>query len=108
MSANTGVGSVRVMVEVPFHLQLLAHCGGELTLELAAPFTQRGLIAALERRYPPLAGAVIDPHTGARRPLLRFFACQQDQSFLGLDAALPEAVVQGREPFLIVGAISGG
>ena len=102
------MSTAQIKVEVPFHLQRLAHCSGELTLELAASFTQRSLIAALERSYPPLAGAVIDPHTGARRPLLRFFACQQDQSFLGLDAALPDAVVQGSESFLIVGAISGG
>jgi molybdopterin synthase sulfur carrier subunit len=99
---------LQVKVEIPFHLQRLAHCGGELVLELAAPFTQRMLINSLELAHPPLAGAVIDPHTGARRPLLRFFACQQDQSFLGLDAVLPEAVLLGREPFLIVGAISGG
>ena len=100
--------AARIKVEIPFHLQRLAHCAGELEIKLAAPFTQRALITALERAYPALAGAVIDPHTGARRPLLRFFACLQDQSFLGLDAVLPEAVVQGRETFLIVGAISGG
>lgn len=100
--------SAQIKVEIPFHLQRLAHCGSELQLQLAAPFTQRALIQALERAQPPLAGAVIDPHTGQRRPLLRFFACQQDLSFQGLDAPLPEAVLQGREPFLIVGAISGG
>lgn len=108
MSTTVQPHTACIKVEVPFHLQRLASCAAALELEVSAPFTQRALITALEHRYPPLYGAVIDPHTGARRPLLRFFACLQDQSFLGLDAELPAAVVQGREPFLIVGAISGG
>lgn len=102
------MNTAAVRVEIPFHLQRLARCGAELQIEVGAPLTQRALIQALERAQPPLAGAVIDPHTGQRRPLLRFFACQQDLSFEGLDAVLPEPVLQGREPFLIVGAISGG
>lgn len=108
MSTEPGMSTARVKVEIPFHLQRLARCGSELELEVPAPFTQRALIQALERMQPPLAGAVIDPHNGQRRPLLRFFACQQDLSFQGLDAVLPQAVLQGRESFLIVGAISGG
>lgn len=102
------MSSCQVRVQVPFQLQRLANCAAELELTVGRPCTQRGLLAALEQAHPALRDAVIDPHTGKRRPLLRFFACQQDHTFLGLDAPLPEAVLEGREPFLIVGAISGG
>lgn len=97
-----------IRVQVPFQLQRLANCAAEIALSVERPCSQRALVAALEGAYPALHGAVIDPHTGMRRPLLRFFACQQDHTFLGLDSALPDAVLDGSEPFLIVGAISGG
>ena len=102
------MNSCSIRVQVPYQLQRLANCGPEIALSVKHPCSQRGLVDALETAYPALRGAVIDPHTGKRRPLLRFFACQQDHTFLGLDSALPEAVLDGSEPFLIVGAISGG
>ena len=102
------MSSCRIRVQVPFQLQRLANCAAEFELDVPRACSQRQLVAAIEHRYPALSGAVIDPHTGQRRPLLRFFACQQDHTFLGLDSVLPEAVLEGREPFLIVGAISGG
>lgn len=97
-----------VRVELPYHLRSLAEAGKEVCLELPAPVTPRAIVGGLEARFPALRGTVIDPAKEERRPLLRFFACGEDWSFAPLDGELPEAVRQGREPFLIVGAISGG
>ena len=97
-----------IKVTLPFHLQRLAQIEPEVEIVLSGPATQRAVIEALEQRYPTLRGAIIDLHNGKRRPLLRFFACQQDISHSGLDSPLPDAVVEGKEEFLIVGAISGG
>ena len=88
-------------VLLPFHLQTLAGCGEEVMLADCRPASIGELITALEQRYPGLSGAIVDPHTGKRRPLLRFFACKQDLSFTATDAPLPEAVLNGSEPFLI-------
>lgn len=97
---------IRVML--PFHLQRLAQVDSQVEVDLSGPATQRAVIEALEQRYPTLRGAIVDLHNGKRRPLLRFFACQQDISHEGLDSPLPAAVVSGKEEFMIVGAISGG
>lgn len=97
-----------IKVVIPFHLQTLAQIGPQTTLDVPPPETARAVIQALEARYPTLRGAVIDQTTGERRPKVRFFACQQDISHESMDDPLPDAVVEGREPFLIVGAISGG
>jgi molybdopterin synthase sulfur carrier subunit len=97
-----------IKVTLPFHLQRLAQVEAEVQVELTGPATQRAVIEALEKRYPTLRGAIVDLHNGKRRPLLRFFACQQDISHEGLDSPLPAAVAEGREELMIVGAISGG
>lgn len=97
-----------VRVQLPYHLQNLARVGAEIELDVKTPHTQRALIEALESRYPALRSAVVDVHNGKRRPLIRFFACQQDISHLPLDTPLPAPVVEGKEVFMIVGAISGG
>lgn len=97
-----------VRVQLPYHLQNLAGVGPEVELPVPDPPTQRGLIAALEQRYPTLRSAIIDVHNGKRRPLIRFFACQEDVSHWPLDSALPAPVIEGQEVFMIVGAISGG
>lgn len=97
-----------IRVQLPYHLQNLAGCSAEVELEVQTPHTQRSLIAALEARYPALLSAIVGVHTGKRRPLIRFFACQQDVSHVPLDTALPPAVVEGREVFMVLGAISGG
>ena len=97
-----------IRVELPVPLRTLAGVQGEVTLELNELLTQRALVSALETRYPMLRGTVRDPATGQRRAYLRFFACQEDLSPQGLDASLPEAVVRGEEPFLIIGAVAGG
>jgi hypothetical protein len=79
-----------------------------LQLEVRAPVTQRAILDALEARYPMLRGTIRDQVTGRRRPLVRFFACEEDLSNASPDAPLPDAVATGDEPFLIIGAIAGG
>jgi sulfur-carrier protein len=97
---------IRVML--PQHLRTLAHVDNEVTLEVAAPITQRSVLEALEARYPMLRGAIRDHGTLQRRPFLRFFACEEDLSHESPDAPLPDAVASGKEPFLVIGAIAGG
>jgi molybdopterin synthase sulfur carrier subunit len=97
---------VRVML--PFHLRTLAGVGSEVRLDVAAPVTQRTILDALEARYPTLRGTVRDQATQKRRPLVRFFACEEDVSHDPPDKALPESVASGKEPFFIIGAIAGG
>jgi sulfur-carrier protein len=97
-----------IRVELPFHLRTLAHTGVEIALEVERPVTQRSVLDALEARYPVLRGTIRDHVTQRRRPYLRFFACEQDLSHELPDVPLPEAVAAGEEPFLIVGAMSGG
>ena len=97
-----------IRVQLPFHLQRLAGTGEEVLLEVAAPHNWQNLLGTLEQRYPTLRGAIVDQSTGKRRPLIRFFACQKDLSFVPPETPLPDAVIQGKEPFMIVGAISGG
>ena len=97
-----------VRVVLPAHLRTLAGVGGEITLDVDAPPTQRGVVDALEARYPSLLGTVRDRATGARRPYVRFFACQEDLSHEPPDTPLPDEVAAGREPFIVLGAIAGG
>ena len=79
-----------------------------MQLRVDGPVTQRSVLDALEAHYPALRGTVRDPTTKRRRPLLRFFACEEDLSDESPDSPLPDAVTTGQEPFLIVGAIAGG
>ena len=97
-----------IRVGLPFHLQTLAKTGDEVELDVAAPVTQRAVLDALEARYPVLCGTIRDHVSKKRRPLLRFFACDEDLSLEPPDAPLPEAVASGKQPFLVVGAIAGG
>ena len=98
----------RVRVELPFHLRKLANVDNEVTLDVAGPVTPRAIIDAIEARYPMLRGTIRDYATNQRKPFLRFFACEEDVSFASLDAPLPAAVASGDQPFMIVGALSGG
>ena len=98
----------RVRVVLPYHLRNLAHVGNEIELEIAGPVTVRTIVDAVEARYPMLLGTIRDHATKQRRPFLRFFACEEDLSHESPDAALPEAIAEGKEPLLIVGAIAGG
>jgi molybdopterin synthase sulfur carrier subunit len=97
-----------IRVILPQHLRTLAHVGSEVQLELDGPVTLRSVLDALEARYPMLRGTIRDHVTQQRRPFLRFFACEEDLSHEPPDAALPDAVTSGKEPFIIIGAIAGG
>jgi sulfur-carrier protein len=97
-----------IRVVLPPHLRGLAHIAGEVELEIEGPATQRSVLDALEVRYPMLRGTIRDHITQQRRPFLRFFACGEDLSHELPDAALPDAIVSGAEPLLILGAIAGG
>jgi molybdopterin synthase sulfur carrier subunit len=97
-----------VKVVLPAHLRTLSGASGEVELEVVGPVTQRSVLDALEARYPTLCGTLRDHSTKQRRAFVRFFACQEDWSHESPDAPLPEAVVNGTEPFLVVGAIAGG
>jgi sulfur-carrier protein len=97
-----------IRVILPAHLQGLANAGREVMLEVEGPITQRSVLDALEARYPMLRGTIRDQVTLERRPLVRFFACEEDLSHDSPDAALPDAVGSGAEAFYIIGAIAGG
>lgn len=97
-----------IRVVLPEHLRRLAQVGEEAQLEVPPPVTREALLDALEARYPMLRGAIRDYGTRKRRAFIRFFACGVDLSHEPADAPLPEAVVRGAEPFLVVGALAGG
>lgn len=97
-----------IKVALPANLQALAGTGRIVELEVGGPVTQRAILDELETRYPALQGTIRDHVTKRRRPMLRFFACEEDFSDLEPDAPLPEEVAAGKEPFLIIGAIAGG
>jgi hypothetical protein len=97
-----------IRVVLPYHLRTLAKADAEVQLDVKGPVTQRSVLDALERRYPMLAGTIRDHVTQQRRPFLRFYACGEDLSFESPDAHLPDKVTSGEEPFLVIGAISGG
>jgi len=97
-----------IRVILPPHLRTLARVDGELELEVTSPVSQRSVLDAVETRYPMLSGTIRDHGTKLRRPMVRFFACGEDLSHESPDAPLPDAIVKGSEPFLIIGAIAGG
>ena len=97
-----------IRVELPAHLRTLAGVSGELAVEVAGPVTADAVVDAIERRFPMLRGTIRDYQTGQRRAYLRFFACETDLSFAPMDEPLPQAVADGREPLLVIGAVSGG
>jgi molybdopterin converting factor small subunit len=97
---------VTIRVILPAHLRQLARSEKEISVDAAT--TQRGIIDALEQRYPALRGTLRDPVTGSRRPFVRFYACEQDLSHDSPDRPLPTPVIEGTEPFRIIGAMAGG
>lgn len=100
--------SQSLRIRLPFHLRTLARVEGDLSLAVPEPVTRGSLLDALEARYPALCGTIRDHVTRKRRPFIRFFACGEDLSNEPDDAPLPEKVVRGEEPYLIVGAMAGG
>ncbi len=97
-----------ITVVLPAHLKTLIGSRTPVELDVAAPVTQRRVLDALEARHPVLRGTIRDPATQKRRPFIRFFACEEDLSHESPDDPLPEAVVSGREPYFVVGAMAGG
>ncbi len=97
-----------IRVVLPQHLRTLARVGREIEVQVEGPATQRSVLDALEANYPMLRETIRDHTTQQRRPLVRFFACERDLSDESPDAPLPDAVATGKDPFLIVGAMSGG
>jgi sulfur-carrier protein len=97
-----------IRVILPSHLRTLAKVGNEVELPIEGVVSQRSILDMLEKRYPALSGTIRDHVTCQRRPFLRFFACGDDLSHESPDAALPEAVASGAEPFIIIGAVAGG
>lgn len=97
-----------VRVVLPFHLRKLAGVNGEVALELKGTPTIGAVLDAVEERYPVLRGTIRDHGTLKRRPFIRFFACKEDLSLEAYDTMLPDAILNGEEPFLVVGAMAGG
>jgi sulfur-carrier protein len=97
-----------IRVVLPQHLRTLAKREGEVKLFVADPVTQRSVLDALEAELPMLRGTIRDHATKRRRAFVRFFACGQDLSHESPDAALPEAVASGAQPFVVLGALAGG
>src|SRR5215831_2489099 len=97
-----------IRVVLPYHLRNLARIDGEVELEVEGPTTLRAVLDALEARFPVLRGTIRDHVTLKRRPFVRFFACKEDLSLEPPETKLPEEVVAGTEPFLIIGAMAGG
>jgi hypothetical protein len=97
-----------IRVVLPAHLRTLARVKGKVDLQIDGPVTQRSILDALEAAYPMLRGTIRDHTTRQRRPFIRFFVCGEDCTHEPPDAPLPEAVANGLEPFLVVGALAGG
>jgi hypothetical protein len=97
-----------IRVVLPAHLRTLARVDGEVSLDLSGLVTQGAVLDALEASYPVLCGTIRDHVTKRRRPFVRFYACEQDLSHDASDVPLPDAVLRGEEPFMVVGAMAGG
>lgn len=97
-----------IRVVLPYHLRNLARVDEEVTLDVPEPITIAATLDALEARFPILRGTIRDHGTLKRRPFIRYFACKEDLSLEPADTVLPDAVVAGTEPFLVVGAMAGG
>src|SRR5207244_8402130 len=107
-AVRRGADAGMIRVVLPPHLRKLAQVDREVKLDVAGPVTQRAILDALEAAYPMLRGTIREHDTHRRRPFVRFLACEQDLSHEADDAPLPDAVANGAEPFLVVGAMAGG
>ena len=97
-----------IRVVLPFHLKNLARVDGEVQLDLAGAVTIQAVVDAIEAKHPALCGTIRDHGTLKRRPFIRYFVCKEDWSLEPADKLLPEEIVSGKEPFLVVGAMAGG
>ncbi len=100
--------ATRIRITLPQHLRELARVNGEISVEIGETATVGTLLDAIERDYPGLCGTIRDQATGKRRPFVRFFLCGEDWSFEPADKPLPPAIAQGKDVFMVVGAIAGG
>jgi hypothetical protein len=98
-----------IKVVLPYHLRNLARVTeGEIAVEVAEPVTIASALDGIERQFPMLRGTIRDHVSGKRRDFLRYFACGQDFSLEATSTPLPDAVVKGEEPFIVLGSIAGG
>ncbi|MFZ3375649.1 MAG: MoaD/ThiS family protein [Chthoniobacterales bacterium] len=97
-----------IRIVLPHHLRTLARVGDEVHVDVNGSATVQSVLDALENEYPMLRGTIREHGTLKRRPLVRFFACGEDISHESPDAPLPDSIVNGTEPFFIMGAIAGG
>ena len=97
-----------IRVVLPAHLKTLINVQGEVELDVPGVVSQRSVIDKLEDRYPVLRGTIRDANSKKRRPFIRFFVCEEDISHDDPEVPLPEAVVLGKEPFFVIGAMAGG
>lgn len=104
----TDAAKTSVRVILPAHLRALARIQGEIRVDVQGQVTQRAVLDAVETEFPMLLGTIRDRSTARRRPFVRFYACEEDLSHEEPDALLPERVVHGEEPFMIIGAMAGG
>jgi sulfur-carrier protein len=104
----TDAVNTSVRVVLPAHLRALAKIQGEIRVDIPGEVTQRAVLDAVEAEFPMLLGTIRDRSTARRRPFVRFYACEEDLSHDEPDALLPERVVHGEEPFVVIGAMAGG
>jgi sulfur-carrier protein len=104
----TDAGNTSVRVILPAHLRALAKIQGEIRVDVQGEVTQRAVLDAVEAEFPMLLGTIRDRSTARRRPFVRFYACEEDLSHDEPDTLLPERVVHGEEPFMVIGAMAGG
>jgi hypothetical protein len=102
------ISTAVIRVKLPQHLRTLAGVRSEVNVEVGEPITLRSVLDALEGKFPMLRGTIRDHVTQQRRPFLRFFACTQDLSHESPDDPLPDRVISGEEPLIVLGAIAGG
>lgn len=102
------MSNIRIELPAPLLRHAKITSGHEVTLQIAAPVTLRRVLDALEEAHPTLCGCVRDQNTKERRPFIRFFACNEDLSHDSVDTALPDEIIDGREPLIVLGAIAGG
>lgn len=108
MSPKNPTQTMTVRVALPAHLRTLARTGAEVTLDVPTPVTIASTLDTLEARYPMLCGTIRDHGTLKRRAFIRYFACEEDLSHEPPETPLPEPVLAGREPLIVLGAIAGG
>ena len=108
MSAAAEADATTIRVVLPAHLRSMAKVQGEVHLAIAGEVTQRSVLDALEGQFPMLLGTIRDRSTAKRRAFIRFYACEEDLSHEGPDTPLPDRVVRGEEPFMVIGAMAGG